>query len=951
MKPALPILISLFLLSSLSTSHLYANTECNTGNEITEDNYCYSPEWHNTYNISYNSASFQWETVYGANYYTIEWRYQGGSWHSLPGYCYNNWITVYNLQSCTGYEWRVRSHCDYNNYSNWCYPVYFSTQCNSCHPPQWLDCYNITGTSATWKWDEVYGAEYYKVQWRYQGGSWSDLSGGPFYGTWVNVHHLNPCTYYEWRVMSYCHGSWSNWCYPHTFTTTCHSSCQVPSGLMTKDIGDTKATFKWFPVHGAYNYSLQIRDHYGNWYDVPGSPTGGIWITVYNLVPCKTYQWRIKSNCGNSSYGHSGSSNWSQPQYFTTTCGHGCYAPEWVFTNGVTSSSALLHWGSVIGASGYVIEWRASGGQWNMLSGSWPNNVAELNGLQTNTYYEWRVRAICDGLYGNWSPVTHFTTSGATCGMPLFRYTTPVTDSTATFNWSAVSGAISYTVQFRLFNGTWSDVPGSPTSGTSITATGLLPNTMYEWRMQVNCVNGHGIWLSPIMFITGSSNGCGTPGSLFADSISLTSALLTWGEVSEALTYSVEMRQFPHGPWAPVFGSPVDTNFIFVDSLDPHTTYEWRVRANCQNGLHSFYSGVSHFNTTDLPPCHAPDSLRTDSITATSAIFQWDSVAGVVGYEVQIRLPNGIWVDAGGFITDTFLLATGLTPNTTYEWRVRTKCNDLQFSNWSVSVFMTTGNADIMNDDCGTATLLTVSSECVPTFATNVDATASNPAPMGGCSSMGYRDVWFRFNMPDNPNPGVTIRTVAGSLANAVMEVYSGSDCNFLSVIACEDNNDNGNGSSMPVINLTGTPNATIWVRVWGFEGSTGTFTICVFDDISFDRVVPQVTPVADEIPNVVEGQKADPDVINISSTQLQISPNPASDILRVNVLQTEECTVAGIRILDLSGKIVFTQKYETINHDDFNSSVDVSGLLPGIYLIQVQTNCGLMTEKISVMR
>lgn len=967
MKSSLPTLIALLLLSfALYNGDLKANPECSyatasIGCETTPENLlltglenpCYAPDWHYTYGITQNSAIFEWGGVYGASYYTIQWRYPGGSWYDIPGYCYQTWISLGNLHPCTSYEWRVRSHCGYGYYSSWCYPVQFTTQCsNYCHPPEWLQCYDITGYSATWKWSSVYGANYYAIQWRNPGGSWYDLYGGPFYGTWVNVNHLSPCTTYEWRVKSYCHyGGWSNWCNPYTFTTQCETYCPVPTGLMTKDIGDTKATFKWTPVYGAHTYSIQIRDHYGYWQDVPGSPTSGIWITAYHLTPCKTYEWRIKANCD-----HYSSSAWSAPKTFTTTCGHGCYAPEWVYTNGVTSSSAILHWTPVIGADYYVIEWRTYGGSWTQVPGGpWTNTLAEVTGLHPNTTYEWRVKSHCHtGYSSGWSSETHFTTLGASCGMPFFRYTLPITNTTATFNWSAVPDAVNYTVQIRQLNGQWQDVMGSPTTGTSITATGLLPDTQYEWRMQVNCSNGaHSVWLSSIMFTTGTSSGCDTPTSLYADQLSLNSATLHWASVQDATSYSVEIRALPHGAWNPVAGSPVDTNFINADGLSAFTPYEWRVRANCEGGNHSFWSVPAQFTTTNLAPCNHPGGLVSDSLTETTALLSWSPVSGAIGYQVQTRLPNGNWIDfAGGVVTDTSVLATGFTPQTTYEWRVRTQCDTIHFSDWSApAIFTTTGNGP-GNDDCSNAMLLTVETSCVTTFASNVDATASQPPPVGGCWSNQYRDVWFKFTMPDVDNPKVTIRTSAGSLANAVMEVYSGTDCSILSLIACEDNNDNGNGSSMPVINLTGTPNATIWVRVWGFDGSTGTFTICVFNHISFNYAGVLVTNVLEEAAPVEVFVEDVPLVMEMDrKPTIQLTPNPASDLLNVEVLQTEESRVIGLRILDLSGKVMFTQDIEATEDDQFTSRVDVSGLLPGIYVLQVQTTGGIMAEKVSVIK
>lgn len=1056
-SPLLTFISVLFLSLLFSQNELKANPECKAALEsssceylsedllsTTGENPCYPPDWQYTNGITQNSATFQWDPVYGASYYTVQWRYPGGSWNNVQGYCYQTWINVYNFQPCTSYEWRVRSHCGSGYYSSWCYPVYFTTLCyvcpnptgcyhsdlncssvnlnwsgvweaqgynvqirtyngdwtnvpgspcqsnwisvynlqpgtwyewrvrvvcysgysdwsytgnfytscyDYCPSPSWLQCYNITGYSATWKWQEVYGADYYSIQWRYPGGAWYDLHGGPFYGTWVNVYHLNPCTTYEWRVKSHCHygSSSSNWCSPYTFTSSCHSVCPAPAGMHTIDIGDTRATLKWAPVYGAHSYTVQIKDQWGNWSDVAGSPTSGIWITAYNLSPCKYYEWRVRANCSDGGYSY-----WSAPQHFSTTCGNGCDRPLSVYTNGITSSSAILHWQPLNAADYYIVEYRVSGGTW----AEWPggptsNSVLEITGLLANTTYEWRVKAHCLNGFSPWSSISYFTTSGSTCGMPFFRYTLPITDSTATFNWSPVAGAVNYRVQIRPLNGQWQDVAGSPTTATSITATGLLPNTMYEWQMQVNC--GHGAlspWLGVVMFITGNSQGCGTPNGLFADQITLTSATLHWNAVPGAIAYSVEIQAAPNGGWIAVTGSPVDTNFIVVDSLLPHATYEWRVKATCAGDVHSFWSGPALFTTSDAPLCNAPIGLQSGSVTETTGILSWLPVSGASAYQLQTRLPNGTWIDyPGGMILDTSVLITGLTANTIYEWQVRALCNSGQFSNWSVTATFTTTGLGQINNDCAGAISLTVDNSCITTLASNVGATASEPPPAGGCGSNGYRDVWFKFTIPDVPNPTVTIRTTAGSLTNAVMEVYSGTECSIMSLIACEDNNDNGNGSLMPVLSLTGGPNTTIWVRVWGVDGSTGTFDICVFNYISFDLAIAPGSEAPDDGAQLIELQEAFPVMQLDRKPALHVAPNPVRDELKVRVVQTEGNRLIGLRIVDLSGKIVLTQDIESAGEYTFETKVDVSGLVPGIYVLHVQTSGGVMAEKISVIR
>lgn len=83
------------------------------------------------------------------------------------------------------------------------------------------------------------------------------------------------------------------------------------------------------------------------------------------------------------------------------------------------------------------------------------------------------------------------------------------------------------------------------------------------------------------------------------------------------------------------------------------------------------------------------------------------------------------------------------------------------------------------------------------------------------------------------------------------------------------------------------------------------------------------------------------------SGTSLQIGPNPADGTLR---FQTEHPARA-YRVTDLSGKILIqsTTANSTVQGD--LSQVDVSRLSPGIYLLQVETENGLVSGKFSVVR
>ena len=423
---------------------------------------CSTPTWPTTSNITNSSATFSWDAVSGAVSYAVQTRVPNGTWYTVPNSPFNNTTTTVDwFLPNTTYEWRVRANCYNGEYSYWTYPVTFTTSgWGYCDAPGWLYTNNITQTSATFDWDPVSGAQSYALQYRLAGGSWWDVPGGPWTQTWFTINNLQPGTAYEWRVRSNC-SNWmySSWSYPASFTTLGYS-CSTPTWPVTSNITQNSASFSWEESWGAQSYSVQIRLLNGNWYDLPGNPYYNTWASATGLNPNTTYQWRVRANCGYYQY-----SNWTYPVNFTTLGGYSCDRPYWLYTSNITQTSATLNWEGVYGAYNYTIEFRTANGNWYILpggpfSGTWTN----VNGLQPGTNYEWRVRTTCSNWqYSQWSYIETFSTLGYSCHTPTWPVTSNVTQSSATFSWDEVWGAESYTVQTRLPNGYWYDVPGSPT--------------------------------------------------------------------------------------------------------------------------------------------------------------------------------------------------------------------------------------------------------------------------------------------------------------------------------------------------------------------------------------------------------------------------------------------------------------------------------------------------------
>ncbi|MEP6793542.1 MAG: fibronectin type III domain-containing protein [Saprospiraceae bacterium] len=794
------------------------NSAWSIGSVFTTLNYACSTPWNiTTTNITDSTATFNWSAVPGAQSYAVQIRLTNGIWSNLPGSPFTSTTaTAHNLIPNTAYQWHVKTNCSGGQSSNWSAYILFSTGgLSSCDAPAMLSTTNITQTSARLNWSPVSGAVSYSIQYRLANGTWYYLSGGPWTVTSLQLGGFQSGATYEWRVRSNCpNGMYSDWSYPESFTTLTSYNCGIPINTSTTNITDSTATFNWSAVPGAVSYSVQIRLPNGAWSSVPGNPFTSTSVTVHNLNSSTTYQWHVRTNCSGGQY-----SCWTSSIYFTTTGISSCDAPDSLATFNITNHSATFDWSPVIGAVSYSVQYRLAGGTWHDLyGGPWTNTILHLIGFQPGTAYEWRVRSNCtNGGSSEWSVPTIFTTLDCSCGIPNGTFTSYITNTSATFNWLPVSGAQSYSVQIRLPNGTWSTVAGSPFNTTSTTLNNLSPNTTYHWRVRANCSGGlAGLWTCDVSFTTGDSSSCATPGNLATLDITTCTATFDWSTVPGAVSYSVQWR-YPAGSWHNL-GSTCGNSILHLIGFYSCTTYEWRVKSNCPNGMMSEWSSPASF-TTLCNTCNVPGNPLTTNVTTTTAKLNWIPVSGAQSYTVQKRLPNGTWYDVVGspFMNPPVFLS-GLSSNTTYEWRVRTNCGNGQYSNWTASISFTT-NGSVQGD-----------------------------LPVG------------------------------------------------LAV----------NESKIVVLD----------------EG--------------------------DVIESVQRDEKGN-DHFEDSPSHLQITPNPANDFVHISFMQTLDVKVTGFILSDLSGQIVVTEKFEGRDINEFTKEIDVNNLVSGLYILQVVTTTGLLTEKVMV--
>ncbi len=87
---------------------------------------------------------------------------------------------------------------------------------------------------------------------------------------------------------------------------------------------------------------------------------------------------------------------------------------------------------------------------------------------------------------------------------------------------------------------------------------------------------------------------------------------------------------------------------------------------------------------------------------------------------------------------------------------------------------------------------------------------------------------------------------------------------------------------------------------------------------------------------------------VDVRNTVLKVFPNPANDVLYINMLNYNSDEKAVIEIADLLGRRILSSYTTLMNMN----SMDVSSLKNGCYMLKITLHSGkLLTEKICIVR
>lgn len=273
---------------------------------------------------------------------------------------------------------------------------------------------------------------------------------------------------------------------------------------------------------------------------------------------------------------------------------------------------------------------------------------------------------------------------------------------------------------------------------------------------------------------------------------------------------------------------------------DPCGAFELPVEATC---TYQTFTNESSFGSAGVPEPGCAFYLGGDvwfkAVVPADGAITFDTQAGVMtdgGMAVYTGTCDNLTLvecdDNDGAGNMPKMTIGGFTAGDTVWIRVWENGNN---NNGTFGICLTIPPPPPGNDNpCG-AINIPVNDTCLYQYFSNEGSfgTASVPAPP--CGNYQGSDVWFQVISP--ASGAFNINTIAGTITDAGMALYTADSCTgALTLIACDDN---GSGNpDMPYITATGVLSGTIvYVRIWSNGGTlnSGTFGICA--------VVPPLQP------------------------------------------------------------------------------------------------------------
>ncbi len=260
---------------------------------------------------------------------------------------------------------------------------------------------------------------------------------------------------------------------------------------------------------------------------------------------------------------------------------------------------------------------------------------------------------------------------------------------------------------------------GLPNGTLSSTQSGGTSPYNYIWNNGATTADQQNLSSGNYVITVNDANGCTVSGSgtitgsicpkvtsQTVSNVTQTTAQVTWPAVPCATKYRIVLKKVGAGTQSTILVQAPNTSYTLT-GLETNTSYQVRIRTQCsQNGsVVSQLSPISSFTTLNSQGvlCVAPSSIGSSNLTSSTATIFWTPQVTALQYNIRYRkVGTATWniETVTNPLTSSTMLA-GLTSSTTYEYQMRTKCNNNpnEFSPYSAVYTFTTAAFRIGFDD------------------------------------------------------------------------------------------------------------------------------------------------------------------------------------------------------------------------------------------------------------
>lgn len=416
---------------------------------------------------------------------------------------------------------------------------------------------------------------------------------------------------------------------------------------------------------------------------------------------------------------------------------------------------------------------------------------------------------------------------------------------------------------------------------------------------------------------------CEAPTSVSITGITNNTAQVSWTNALDAISYRLEYKTLAATTWSVI--DPIFATTRTLTGLLAGTTYQVRLKTNC-DGETSPYGGTYNFTTGNT--CAIPTGLYVENITSTQARVKWTPVSGATEYDLRYKLSSSSTWNTFT-VSSTTVDFSGLTPSTSYDVNVRSRCGSVLSDYCQTVTFITDGDnnqqfcssyglkssldwiesmsldafSNVSGNNSGYGNFLAMT----PIIKAGTNSLFTCVAGMGMANTH-YWTIWMDYNRDGD---------------------FSESNEKVMQFIT---NNSNTNYIKLNVpLNITPGPSyMRVSMKRGGFPDACEVFAFGEVEDYGLIINPPGFAP----------GQSG----YTLSSA---VYPNPFTDLLNVEFL-SEKSTDILVQVINTQGAVVVSKKAHTTAGHNMITIEETDHLADGVYIVKVKGHLINETHKVT---